>query len=96
MAKLLLRAPLVGNALTAGLDAQYVSALETIGGGESSPYTLANVSLLAPHVLGRFALSATLYNALGVRYSNPGSDAHVQDVIQQDGRSFRVKTTVRF
>jgi iron complex outermembrane receptor protein len=96
MAKLLLRAPFMGNALTAGLDAQFVSALQAIGGGESSPYTLTNVSLLAPRVLGRFAVSATVYNLLAVRYSNPGSDAHVQNVIQQDGRSLRVKTTVRF
>ncbi|MEO8336142.1 MAG: TonB-dependent receptor [bacterium] len=96
MAKLLLRAPVLGNALTAGFDAQYVSALETIAGRQSDAYFLTNASLLAPHLGGRLSLTATVYNLFGVHYSNPGSDAHVQDVIQQDGRSFRVKTTVRF
>ncbi|MDB4889032.1 MAG: TonB-dependent receptor [Gemmatimonadetes bacterium] len=96
MGKLLLRAPFMGNAFIAGLDAQYVSALGTIGGNESSAYALANVSLLAPHLSDRLTLSATVYNLFGARYSNPGSDANIQDVIQQDGRSFRVKTMVRF
>jgi hypothetical protein len=73
-----------------------MSALGTIAGGESSSYLLTNVSLLAPRLAGRLALTATVYNLFGVQYSNPGSDAHLQDVIQQDGRSFRVKTTVRF
>jgi len=96
MAKMLLRAPVIGNALTAGLDAQYVSAMRTIQGGESRPYFLTNVSLLAPRLSNQLALSASVYNLFGVQYSNPGSDAHLQDVIPQDGRSFRVKTTVRF
>ncbi|MEO5813994.1 MAG: TonB-dependent receptor [Gemmatimonadaceae bacterium] len=96
IAKLLLRSPLMGNAFIAGLDAQYGSALATIGGKESSAYTLTNVSLLVPRLSGRLALSATIYNLFGARYSNPGSDAHIQDVIQQDGRSCRVRTMVRF
>jgi outer membrane receptor for ferrienterochelin and colicin len=96
MGKLLLRVPVIGNALTAGLDAQYVSALGTLAGHESAAYMLTNLSLLAPHLANRIALTATVYNFFGVHYSNPISDGHVQDVIQQDGRSFRVKTTVRF
>ena len=94
--KLTLAAPLLGRDLTAGLDAQYVSALGTLAGYESRPYTLTNLSLLAPRVGGRLALSATAYNLFDVRYSNPGSEAHLQDTIQQDGRSFRVKTTLHF
>ncbi|MEO8622518.1 MAG: TonB-dependent receptor [bacterium] len=93
---LVLRAPVMGSDLTAGLDAQYVSALRTSSGGESKAYTLTNVSLLAPRLAGRMSLSATIYNLFAVRYSNPGSDALLQDTIQQDGRSFRVKTTLRF
>jgi iron complex outermembrane receptor protein len=96
MGKLVLRAPVIGNALTAGLDAQYVSALGTITGGASSAYTLTNVSLLAPRIADRLAFTATIYNLFGVHYSNPATDGYVQDVIQQDGRSFRVKTTIRF
>jgi iron complex outermembrane receptor protein len=94
--KLNLAVPLLGRDLTAGLDAQYVSALGTLAGNESRPYTLTNVSLLAPRLGGRLALTATAYNLFDVRYSNPGSAAHVQDTIQQDGRSFRVKTALHF
>ncbi|MEO8337026.1 MAG: TonB-dependent receptor, partial [bacterium] len=96
MGKIVLRAPVRGNSLTAGLDAQYVSELGTMTGRESKAYVLTNASLLAPHLGGRFVVTATVYNLFGVHYSNPGSDAHVQDVIQQDGRNFRVKTIVRF
>jgi outer membrane receptor for ferrienterochelin and colicin len=96
MAKLLLRVPVIANGLTAGFDAQYVSAMETLRGGESKSYVLTNASLFAPHLSDRLTLSATVYNLFGVRYSNPGTDANIQDVIQQDGRNFRVKTMVRF
>ena len=59
-------------------------------------YTVTNLSLLAPRLLGRLAVSATLYNLFDARYGSTGSEQHLQDVIQQDGRSFRVKTTLHY
>jgi outer membrane receptor for ferrienterochelin and colicin len=95
MIKMQLAAPLLGSALSAAFDAQYTSPLLTLRGLETNASVIANVSLLAAHA-GPLALSATIYNLFGSRYRQPGSGEHVEDTIQQDGRSFRVKTTLRF
>jgi outer membrane receptor for ferrienterochelin and colicins len=96
MAKLQLRAPLHGSGISAGVDAQYLSSRLTLGGGSAKGYTVTNLSLLAPNAIGRLGLSASIYNLFDARYGNPGSEEHAQDVIEQDGRSFRVKATLHF
>ena len=96
MTKLLLLAPLGVHAITAGLDAQYTSGRRTLAGGSTDGAVVTNLSLLAPRTFGRFDVSGTIYNLFDVRYDVPGSDEHTQDIIQQDGRSFRVKSTLHY
>jgi len=95
MVQVQLRSPILG-AVTASLDAQYMSDRLTIAGNVAGAHTLTNFSLFAPRTLGRFDLSATLYNVFGIRYSDPVPDGFVQDVIPQDGRSFRVRSTFHY
>ena len=96
MAKAELRTPLDVKNITAGIDAQYVSGRRTIAGTFAPGQVVTNLSLLAPFAVRRFDLSATVYNLFAVKYGIPGSDEHVQNVIQQDGRSFRVQTTLHY
>ena len=96
MAKLNLRAPLNVSNLTAGVDAQYVSGQRTIAGSVAPGQLITNLSLLAPLAFRRFDLSATVYNLFAVKYGIPGSGAHLENTIPQDGRSFRVKTTLHY
>ena len=96
MVKSDLRAPLGIGGLVAGVDAQYMSTRRTLTAKTDPAYTIANVSLLAPHLAGRFDVSAAIYNVFGTKYSDPGTAANVQDIIQQDGRSLRVKTSLHF
>ena len=96
MAKLELGTPLHVRNLTAGIDAQYVSGRRTILGSVAPGQVVTNVSLLAPLTFRRFDLSATVYNLFAVKYGIPGSSEHLQNVIQQDGRSFRVQTTLHY
>jgi hypothetical protein len=58
-------------------------------GNNTQAYVVTNVSLLAPLTLGRFDVSATLYNVFGVTFGS-------LDILQQDKRNFRVKTTLHF
>jgi iron complex outermembrane receptor protein len=81
---------------TTGLETQYVSDRQTLGGAEARGYTVSNLSLNLPRVIGRLETSATIYNLFGTTYGFPGSEEHVQDIIQQDGRTFRIKATLRF
>jgi iron complex outermembrane receptor protein len=82
--------------ISAALDAQYVSERKTFAGLGAHGYTVANVSLLVPRLARHVDLSATIYNLFDTRYGVPGSEDLLQDVIPQDGRSFRVKTTLHF
>jgi iron complex outermembrane receptor protein len=82
--------------LSAGVDAEYRSSRRTLAGGETGDVFLANLTLLARRLPGRLEASASVYNLFDRRYGDPGSDEHVQDVIVQDGRTFRFKLLFRF
>jgi outer membrane receptor for ferrienterochelin and colicins len=96
MAKLELLAPLNVHNITAGVDAQYISGRQTNAGNFAPGQVITNLSLLAPLSFGRFDLSATIYNLFAVDYGIPGSDVTLQNIIPQDGRSFRVQTTLHY
>jgi outer membrane receptor for ferrienterochelin and colicins len=96
MVQMELRSPILGSAATAAVDAQYMSARSTLLGNVAGSHVLTNFSLFAPRTFGRFDLSASVYNVFDARYGDPVSNGFVQDVIQQDGRSFRVRTTLHY
>jgi iron complex outermembrane receptor protein len=91
-----LRSPIPGSRVVAALDAQYMSDRQTLVGAAGS-HTVTNFSLFSPRTFGRFDLSASVYNVFGARYGDPVSATrYVADIIQQDGRSFRVRTTLHY
>jgi outer membrane receptor for ferrienterochelin and colicin len=96
MVQMELRSPILGSSATAAVDAQYMSARSTLLGNVAGGHVLTNLSLFAPRTFGRFDLSASLYNVFAARYGDPVSNGFIQDVIQQDGRSFRVRTTLHY
>lgn len=96
MVQMELRSPILGTAATAAVDAQYMSARTTLLGNIAGSHVLTNVSLFAPRTFHRFDLSASLYNVFNARYGDPVSNGFVQDLIQQDGRSFRVRSTLHY
>ena len=57
---------------------------------------LSTLTLFSQNLLKGLDLSASVYNLLDKNYSDPSTPFHVQNVIQQDGRTFRVKLTYRF
>jgi hypothetical protein len=73
-----------------------MSERRTLAGNTAGSHVLTNVSLFAPRAFGRFDISATLYNVFGALYGDPVPDRLSQDTIQQDGRSFRVRTTLHY
>jgi iron complex outermembrane receptor protein len=91
-----LRLPILSSGATAAVDAQYMSSRRTLADNIAGSHVLTNFSLFAPRTLGRFDLSATVYNVFGIKYADPVSNGFTQDTIQQDGRSFRVRTTLHY
>ena len=103
--KLNLSVPLVRDKLFASLELQYTSNrrslhttsdLITVQGQEAGGFGVVNLTLFSQNLIKNLEFSASIYNLLDSRYGDPASSFHTQDLIQQDGRSFRVKLTYRF
>ncbi|HEV2209984.1 MAG TPA: TonB-dependent receptor [Verrucomicrobiae bacterium] len=104
-----LSVPVVSDKLFAGLEFQYTSDRRslhsttdidgqpiTVQGEEAGGFGVINFTLFSQKLIKNLEISASVYNLLDRHYVDPASQFHVQDVIVQDGRSFRVKLTYRF
>ncbi len=96
MAKLNAVIPFFGERISAGVEAQYMSSLKTIAGTRTSGATVVNVTLFSAALAKDFTFSASIYNVFAQEYAYPGSTGHIQNLIPQDGRTFRVKVGYKF
>jgi iron complex outermembrane receptor protein len=106
LGKLNLSVPLLKDKLFAGVEVQlaskrtsshFATALE---GEEAPAYGIVNLTLLSVNLVKGLELSASVYNLLDKKYYDPSpqTPGHqtVQDIIEQDGRTWRVKLTYHF
>ncbi len=96
LAKLNIIVPVLKEKVFLGIETQYVSKVKTLEGNYASDYFLTNLTLFSQNLLKSLEASATVYNLFDEKYGNTGSEEHAQDIIEQDGRSFRVKLTYKF
>jgi len=97
LAKGSLIAPLYKDKIFAGLELQYTGSVLTNMRRREDDYFLANVTLFSRKLARGLEVSASIYNLFDARYAYPVSTAHAPlDVVEQPGRSFRVKLTYRF
>jgi len=96
LAKLNLSVPLYKDKLFTGLELQYHGSVRTLAGRRADDFLLANLTLFSRELVKDLEISGSIYNLFDTRYGYPGAADHLQDVIQQDGRSFRLKLTYRF
>jgi iron complex outermembrane receptor protein len=106
LVKLNLSVPLVRDRVFAGVEFQYTSDRHslyspsgkpiTLQGEEAGGFGVVNLTLFSQKLIKNLEFSASVYNLLDRRYTDPASSFHTMDLIQQDGRSFRLKLTYRF
>jgi iron complex outermembrane receptor protein len=97
LAKLNLVVPLMADRLFAGLEEQYTGSRTTVAGQRASGFFVTNLTLSGRNQQKTIELSVSVYNLLDKSYADPVSvDLHPVDVVQQDGRTFRVKVTYAF
>ncbi len=75
------------------LDAQYRSRIRPSSGTSVSPFSIFNVTVLGRKIGKHVDVSASVYNLLDKKYLDPASGDTLQQAIEQDGRSFRLKMT---
>lgn len=96
LAKLNLIAPLIRKNIFAGTELQYASSRKTLAGANEGGFVTVNLTLFSQNLLKGLEFSAGLYNLMDRKYGDPGAGEHLQDVIGQDGRAFRIKFVYRF
>lgn len=96
LAKVNVAFPVLGDALSSGIEMQYSSARKTRSGAQSAAYAVVNWTLLHRGWLPGLGLSLTAYNLFDAEYSHPASDVYAQDVIRQNGRDLRLKLEYEF
>ncbi|MBI5605353.1 MAG: TonB-dependent receptor [Deltaproteobacteria bacterium] len=96
MAKLNIMVPLLKDKLFAGAEGRYESSRKTLSGNETGEIFVANFTLFSRGLLPGLELSGSVYNLFDKQYGLPGMEEHLQDSINQDGRTFRLKLTYRF
>jgi outer membrane receptor for ferrienterochelin and colicins len=96
LAKLGVIVPFFEDRLDAGFELQYSSSALTLRDNRAGAYWLGNVTLLSQKIVPNLEVSVSIYNLFDQHYGFPGGPEHVQDIIVQDGRTFRVKATYRY
>jgi len=96
LVKLNIIVPLVQKIIFLGIEEQFTSMRKTLAGNTADEFFITNMTLFSKNIVKNLKISASVYNLFNEHYSDPGSAEHVQDLIRQDGRSFRVKATYTF
>ncbi len=96
LAKLNLSVPLYRDKIFTGVELQYQGGVKTITGRSESDFLTANLTLFSQKIVKGLEVSASVYNLFDTKYGYPGAEDHLQEVIRQDGRSFRIKMTYKF
>ncbi len=68
----------------------------TARGAKAEGFAVLNATLFARELVKGLEFSASVYNLFDRQYGDPVSDDFVQEVVPQDGRTFRVKLTYHF
>jgi len=97
LAKLNLSAPVVKEKVFFGVEEQYMSRRRTLNGVYADGFYITNVTLFTQNLVNRLDVSASVYNLLNKKYSDPVSlDLAPIDALRQDGRMYRLKLTYAF
>jgi len=88
--------PAAKGRITTGFEAIYETDRFTLQRNRVDDYLLGNLTITGRIIPDRLELQGSLYNIFDADYGDPGAGEHLQDVIDQDGRSARLLLRCRF
>jgi iron complex outermembrane receptor protein len=94
--KLNIHIPIIKKYLSTGIEAQYAGPRKTLADKNTGGSVVANITLLSQELIKGLEISGSVYNIFDKKYSDPASNEFRQNVIPQDGRTFRIKLTYLF
>ena len=84
------------EAFTSGLSVQYNSSVLALDGRRVPSFWRTDLTLFHGPIHPRLTVSATIFNLFDESYFHPGSTDHRQSMIEQDGRTWRIKLEYHF
>ncbi len=97
MVKLGLSVPMYRDYLFGSANLRYMDNRLTLQGGEADDYLVVDATLFSQNIFRkRLEISASVYNLFDKSYGHPASPEHEQNLIPQDGRTWRLKATYSF
>jgi iron complex outermembrane receptor protein len=96
LGKLNLIVPVVKDMAGVGIEEQYMSRRRSEGGDYAGSFFITNITLFSHTIKDHLSLSASVYNLFDKQYGDPVSTDIVQNILLQDGRSYRLKLTYAF
>ncbi len=88
--------PLFRDKIFGSAELLYASGRATQGHRNTGDAWLLNATLFSRDIAPGLEFSASVYNLLDRKFRTPGGEEHLQDTIEKDGRTFRLKLTYRF
>lgn len=96
LGKFNITAPLVKRRLFAAFQFHYASQKGTLNGNFLPASYVSNFTLSSPKLVKGLGFSFGAYNLFDHKYADPGSEEHIQNAIEQNGRNLRLKFTYHF
>ena len=69
---------------------------KSLNGDTAGGFFITNITLFSQPLMNHLSLSASVYNLFDKKYGDPVSADLVQNILLQDGRSYRAKLTYAF
>jgi len=88
--------PIFSRKTTAGLNLHYVSTRYSLAGTRVPGFITTNLTFFREQLFSGTDLSASFYNLFNVTYGYPGGPEHLEDILYQNGRTFRIKLSYTF
>jgi len=96
LVKINLITPLIKDKLFAGIETQYTGKTKTTQGGTVNGFGVTNLTLTYQNLIKNLDVAVGIFNLFDEKYSYSAGSDHVQDHIEQDGRTVGLKLTYRF
>jgi outer membrane receptor for ferrienterochelin and colicin len=98
LAKVNIIVPLPNESLFLDPEIQYTGRRKTSTGGYAGDFSVVNLTVFSQELTKGLEASVSVYNLFDRRYGDPtaGPPQQIQNMIEQDGRNYRVKLTYHF
>ena len=96
VAKLNMITPVIEDRLYAAGEVQYMSERMTLTGSNTDDFVVMNLNLSTQLFDNHMRASFGVFNIFDQEYFDPASEEHTQELIQQNGRTFRATLTLTY